>query len=172
MMKTMKMKAIMISIGAACLLGFSSLQAAELKIGYVDIKSALESTPEYKSGIKRLKALSEEKMKALRALKDKISKEEKDLMGQSLAMSQENLSKRQQKLQEMGKKFKRMQQDAQEELAAEKNRVDIASMSKFQKVMTTYGKKNHFDMLVPKPVFIYADPKHDVTADIIKLLNK
>jgi len=171
MMNKMKMKAILISIGAACLFGLSSVQAAELKVGYVDIKAALESTPEYKQGIKRLKAISEQKMKALRALKDKISKEEKDLMGQSLAMSQENLAQRQQKLQEMGKKFKRMQQDAQEELAAEKNRVDIASMSKFQKVMTSYGKEHHFDMLVPKPIFIYADPKHDVTGDIIKLLG-
>jgi len=49
--------------------------------------------------------------------------------------------------------------------------MDIASMTRFQKVMTDYGKKQHFDMLMPRPVFIYADPKHDVTADIIKLLD-
>ncbi len=165
------MKSILISIGAVCVFGLASVQAAELKIGYIDIKSALESTAEYKQGMKRLQALSNKKVKALRALKDKISQEEKALMGQSLAMSQENLAQKQRKLQEMGKKFKRMQQDAQEELAAEKNRMDIASMSRFQKVLVKYGKQHHFDMLMPKPVFIYADPKHDVTGDIIKLLD-
>ena len=165
------MKSILISIGAVCMLGLSSVQAAELKIGYIDIKSALESTAEYKQGMKRLKAISDKKVKALKVLKDKISQEEKDLMGQSLAMSQEKMAQKQRALQEKVKKFKRMQQDAQEELAAEKNRMDIASMTSFQKVMTAYGKEHHFDMLMPRPVFIYADPKHDVTADIIKLLD-
>jgi len=165
------MKSILISMGIVCVLGAVPVQSAELKIGYVDIKTALESTAEYKQGMKRLKALSDKKLKSLKALKAKIDQGEKDLMSQSLAMSQENLSQRQQKLKEMGKNFQRMQQDAQEELSVEKNRMDVASMSKFQKVITAYGKSHHFDMIVPRPVFIYADPKHDVTGEIIKLLD-
>jgi len=171
MIKKMNMKSILIAIGAVCMFGLSSVQAAELKIGYVDIKSALESTAEYKQGMKRLKAISDKKVKALKVLKDKISQEEKDLMGQSLAMSQEKMAQKQRALQEKVKTFKRMQQDAQEELAAEKNRMDVASMTRFQKVMAAYGKEHHFDLLMPKPVFIYADPKHDMTAEIIKLLD-
>jgi Skp family chaperone for outer membrane proteins len=165
------MRSILAALGVACVMGVSTVQAAELKIGYIDIKTALESTAEYKQGMKRLKALSDKKLKELRTLKDKITQEEKNLMGQSLAMSQESLAQRQQKLKEMSKQFQRMQQDAQEELAAEKNRMDVASMNRFQKVITDYGKSHHFDLLMPKPVFIYADPKHDVTADIIKLLD-
>ncbi len=175
MLKKVNMKStlqsILIAMGAVCIFGLASVQAAELKIGYIDIKSALESTAEYKQGMKRLQALSAKKVKALNVLKDKIAQEEKDLMGQSLAMSQEALAQKQRKLQEKVKTFKRMQQDAQEELAAEKNRMDIASMTRFQKVIRKYGKQHHFDMLMPRPVFIYADPKHDVTADIIKLLD-
>jgi len=171
MIKKPNIKSILFSIGAVCMLGLTSVQAAELKIGYIDIKTALESTAEYQQGMKRLKALSKNKVKSLKALKEKINQSEKDLMGQSLAMSQENLAQRQRKLKEMGKQFQRMQQDAQEELSAEKNRMDIAAMAKFQKVMIAYGKSHHFDMLMPKPVFIYADPKHDVTGDIIKLLD-
>jgi len=74
-------------------------------------------------------------------------------------------------LKEMGKNFQRTQQDAQEELSAEKNRMDIASMANFQKVITEYGKTHHYDMIMPKPVFLYIDPKHDVTGDITKLLD-
>ncbi len=171
MMKKINIKALLISISAVFVFGLASVQAAELKIGYIDIKTALESTAEYQQGMKRLKALSNKRIKALKALKEKISQSEKDLMGQSLAMSQENLAQRQQKLKEMGKNFRRMQQDAQEELSAAKNRMDIAAMAKFQKVMIAYGKGHHFDMLMPKPVFIYANPKLDVTGDIIKLLD-
>jgi len=171
MINKMNIRAILISMGAVCIFGMASVQAAELKIGYIDIKTALESTAEYQQGMKRLKALSDKKVKALKALKDKITQGEKELMGQSLAVSQENTSQKKQKLNEMVKKFKRMQQDAQEELSAEKNRMDLASMSKFQKVMSVYGKQNHFDLIMPKPVFIYADPRLDVTGDIIKLLD-
>ncbi len=171
MIRKMNMKSILASVAAICVLGLGTIQAAELKIGYIDIKSALESTAEYKQGMNRLQALKNKKLKELTALKDTITLEEKDLMGQSLAMAPEKMAQKQRQLQEKVKRFKRMQQDAQEELAAEKNRMDIASMTKFQKVMTNYGKQHHFDMLLPRPVFIYADPKHDVTGDIIKLLD-
>jgi len=86
MINKMNIKAILISMGAVCMLGMSSVQAAELKIGYIDIKTALESTAEYQQGMKRLKALSDKKVKALKSLKDKITQGEKELMGQSLAV--------------------------------------------------------------------------------------
>jgi len=169
MLKKMKVKLILLSgLYAFTLI---SAQAAELKVGYVDIKTAMENTATYQQGMKRLKALSEKKIKQLKALKSKIDQSEKDLMSQSLAMSQQNLAQKQQALKEMGKNFQRTQQDAQEELSAEKNRMDIASMANFQKVITEYGKTHHYDMIMPKPVFLFIDPKHDVTGDITKLLD-
>jgi len=158
--------------GAAILAAgqLSSVQAAELKIAYVDIKSALENTAEYKQGMKRLHALNDKKVKELKALKEKINKAEKELMSPSL-MSQEHLSKKQQRLKDLTKEFQRKQQDAQEELSAEKNRIDIATMNKFQKVIVAYGKEKHYDFILPKPVSLYANPALDITGEITKLLD-
>jgi len=39
MIKKMNIKAILISVGAVCIFGMASVQAAELKIGYIDIKT-------------------------------------------------------------------------------------------------------------------------------------
>ncbi|MDQ6970275.1 MAG: OmpH family outer membrane protein [Mariprofundus sp.] len=172
MFKTMKVTALVASIAALSIFGFTSAQAAELKIGYIDINTALQNTAEYQSGMTSLKALRDKKLAQLKALKDQIDRAEKDIMRQSLAMSQEHLSKKQRDLKEMGKNFQRAQQDAQEELAAKKNSMDIASMAKFQKVITAYGKSHHYDMIIPRPVFLYVDAKHDVTGDITKLLDK
>jgi len=171
MLKKMKLHALVASIAASCIFGFASAQAGELKIAYIDIKVALENTAEYQSGMQRMNALSEAKIKQLKALKEKISQAEKDLMTQSLAMSQANLSQKQESIKIMNRDFQRMQQDAREELGAEKNRIDMASMQKFQKIVTQYGKDHHYDMIVPRPVFLYADPKHDITGDITKLLD-
>jgi len=94
MFKTMKVTALVASIAALSIFGFTSAQAAELKIGYIDINTALQNTAEYQSGMTSLKALRDKKLTQLKALKDKIDRAEKDIMRQSLAMSQEHLSKK------------------------------------------------------------------------------
>ncbi len=170
MAKQMKLVSIMVAGALLLMAHVAPARADGLKIAYVDIKSALENTAEYKQGMTRLRALNDKKVKQLRALKDKISKAEKALMSPSL-MSQEHLSKQQQQLKDMTKEFQRMQQDAQEELSAEKNRIDIATMSKFQKVITAYGKEKHYDFILPKPVSLYANPALDITGEVTRLLD-
>ncbi len=172
MMRKMNMKSIVVAIGAICVFGLGSTQAAELKIGYIDINSALESTAAHKQGMKRLQAFNDKKMKEITALNEKISQEKKALLEQSLAMAPEKMAEKQRELQKKVTAFKRLMADAQGDFATEKNRIDIASMATLNKVMTAYAKQHHYDFLTPKRLFIYADPKHDVTGDIIKLLDK
>lgn len=171
MNKKMTVRSLLMALSAAVMLGATSAQAENLKVGYVDMKSAVENTSDYQKGMKRLKALQEQKIKELKMLNDKVNQTEKDLLGQSMAMSPDRLAQKQQDLKAMRTEFQRKQQDAQEALAAEKNRLDMGIGAKFQKVIADYGKKNGFDMVMPKPLFLYVDPKHDVTADITKLLD-
>lgn len=153
--------------------GFSiSAHAAEMKIGYVDIKSAVENATEYQQGIKKLEALKEKKQKELQILRDKINAAEKELMGQSMAMSPDRLAAKQQEIKEMRKDFARQQQDAQEELVSQKNRLDMSVGAKFQQVIRDYGKSGHFDFILPKSTLLYANPKFDITSDITKKLDK
>ncbi len=153
MMKRLAMGGVMLGL-LAC---GGIAQAEGIKFGYVDVKSAVENTKAYQQGIARLEALKNRK--------------EKELLGQSMAMSPERLAQKQQKIKEMRKEFRRKQQDAQEELVAEKNRLDMSIGAKFQKVIKAYGEKNHFDIIMPKAPLLYANPKFDVTADITKYLD-
>jgi len=166
------MKSILVAIGAVYVFGLGSIQAAELKIGYIDINSALESTAAHKQGMKRLQAFNDKKMKEITALNDVITQEKKALLEQSFAMAPEKMAQKQRQLQKKVTAFKRMMEDAQGDFATEKNRIDIASMAALNKVMTDYAKQHHLDFLTPKRLYIYADPKHDVTGEIIKLLDK
>lgn len=158
-------------LSAFLLFGQASAHAEELKIGYVDMKSAVENTRDHQAGMKKLQALQDQKIKELTVLREQIAAAEKELLSQSMAMAPDRLAMKQQALQDMQKKFQRQQQDAQEEVAVEKNRLEMSIGSKFQKVMQDYGKKHGFDFIMPKPVFLYTDPKHDVTGDITKLLD-
>lgn len=161
-------------IALALLLGLASplvAAATDLKIGYVDVKSAVENTQRYQQGIKSLSALKKKKEKVLDNLRSRIEQAQKDLLSQSMAMSQDRLAEKQRDIKDMRKNFSRQQQDAQEVLINSKNQLDQKILKRFYEVVRNYGKEQHFDMVLPKSSSIYFDASHDVTAEITKHLD-
>jgi len=169
----MKLKSIFGVILAVGLLPSALATAAELKVGLVDVRSAIENTNAYQQGLNRLKALTSKKQKELDALRTKIEQAEKDMLGQSMAMSPERLSQKQSEINDRRKQYSRQQQDAQEEVVAAQGKLQSAQGIKLSKVLKEFGKKNGYDLILPKAQFVlYSNPAHDVTAEITKLLDK
>jgi len=152
--------------------GAATVEAAELKIGYLDVKTALQNTKAYQAGIKKLIALQNRKKKELDALRKKIEQAEKDLQSQSMAMAPERLQEKQNQINKMRKDFTRAMQDANEEIDQERSRLLAPVGVKLQRVIKEFGKSQHYDFIFNQPVLMYADPKHDITAEITKLLDK
>lgn len=147
--------------------------AADLKIAYVDVKNAIENTKTYQAGIQRLQALREKKQRELKALREKIQKAETELMNQSMAMSPERLAEKQEELNRLRKSYERSQQDAQEELLREKNRLDQGVLASFYEVVQRYGKEKGYSLILQKqPAVIYGATSFDITAEITKLLDQ
>jgi len=166
------LKKVVLGAVAAAMLGVSMANAEATKIAYVDVKSSVENTTAYKNGLKHLNALKNKKLKELQALKTQMDQAEKDILGQSMAMSPERLAQKQDELKELRKNAARKQQDAQEELVAEKNRLDQKVVSDFYSVVRDYGKEKGIDLILPKSNMIYASSALDITADITKILDK
>jgi len=171
MYKKMNIRIALASLAVVLTFGLTSAQAEGLKIGYVDMKSALENTSDHQKGMDQLKAMSAKKIKELTSLGEQIRQDEKDLLSQSMAMSPDSVAMKQQELKQKRKVFQRKQQDAQEEIGVEKNRLEMSIGKKFQDVLNEYGKQGGYDMLLAKPMFLYVNPKHDVTAEITKMLD-
>ncbi len=171
MYKRMNIRISLAAIAAVIVFGLTSAHAEGLKIGYVDMKSALENTTDHQKGMDQLKAMSAKKIKELTVLGEQIRQAEKNLLSQSMAMSPDRLAMQQQELKQKRKVFQRKQQDAQEEIAVEKNRLEMSIGKKFQQALNDFGKKGGYDMLLARPMFLYVDPKHDVTAEITKMLD-
>lgn len=168
----MRMKILLPVFSAVAMLVASGASAAENKIAYVDVKSAVENTKAYQAGLKSLEALKNVKQKELDALRTKINQSEKDIMGQSMAMSPDRLAEKQNELKDLRKSFARKQQDAQEELISKKNNLDQSVISDFYDVVRAYGKKHSFDLILPKSAIIYASDALDITGEVTKLLDK
>ncbi len=170
----MKMRSLLGIVLAAGLMPAGLANAADFKVGFVDVKSAVENTKAYQQGLKRLEALTGKKQKELDALRSKIAQSEKDMLGQSMAMSPERLSQKQSELKDLRKLYTRKQQDAQEELLGEKNKLDQGVVNKFYKVVRNFGKQGGYDLIIPKAqqIVLYGNPALDVTGEITKLLDK
>ncbi len=145
--------------------------AGELKIVYVDVKSAIENTKQFQDGQQRLQGIKKTKQKELKALKERIARMDKDLLNQSMAMSPDRLSRKQQDINDMKKSFQRKLQDAQEAITLERNRLLAGINTRFSKVIREFGKKNGYDLILTRPSVLFVKPSHDVTAQITKRLD-
>jgi len=147
------------------------VSAAELKIGFVDVKSAIENTKQYRAGQQQLEGIKTVKQKELKDLQNRITQMDKDLTSQSMAMSPDRLSRKQHDINDMKKDFKRKLQDAQETMALERNRILQGINTKFGKKIREFGKKNGYDLILTRPSVLYVAPRHDITAQVTKILD-
>jgi len=172
----MKMKSL---LGAAFLvaglLPTAWANAADLKIGIVDLKVALQNTKEYQREQNNINAQALKKQKELEAMQKKIEKAKSELQTQAMMMTPERLSQKQSELSDMDKQYERKKQDVNDALAKEINRIQAAQFSKLNKVLNEFGKRGKYDLIIHKtqqiPFILYSDPSHDVTAEITKLLD-
>lgn len=153
-------------------LGSVSATAGELKIGLIDLNVAMQNSKAYQQNMKRLEALQNKRLKELETLGSGISKAESELMGQSMAMSPDRLSQKQMEIKEQRKLYTRKQQDAQEEILGERDRLLQGLYNKASEVVAEYGKANHFDLIIAKPTVLYSSPAFDVTGEVTKLLDQ
>lgn len=155
---------------AAISINISITAVEAAKIAYVDLKISVENTKAHQAGQKRLLALKAKKLKEIQALKLEMNKAEKEVL--AMAAMPQGLLDKQMVLQDLRKKYMRKQQDAQEEMADVKHIMDLKESSEFYQVVRDYGKKNGYDLILPKSNAIYTGPALDVTADITKQLDQ
>ncbi len=162
-------------IGFSLLLaGTANRAAAEMKIGVVDLQKAMELSEE--GG--KAKALFQKKVeriqKDLKAKQDELAKLKEDLERQSVLLSEEARLEKQSSYQNSLKEFKRLYEDAQDELRREDAKLSERIIKELRKVIDGYGKKEGFDLILEKnqSAVLYRSSKLDITSDIIKLYNE
>lgn len=150
----------------------SNVQAADLKIAYVDTLSAIVNTAAYKNGIKQLNGKRDRIQKELKALGDKIRKAKESLEGKAMAMKPERLAQQQEEITVMQKHGARKAQDAQDEIQRENQRLLKGLGAIFEETVQKYGKAKGYDLILRKKAALFGAAKFDVTADITKLMNE
>jgi outer membrane protein len=148
----------------------STAEARDLKVGYVDMQRVFteyQKTKQAESKFEQAgKAKTDERNKiveSIRRMKDEIE-----------LLSEKGREEKQEQIDRQIKELQDFDRRVRDELWQEREDI-VRDISKdIDRAITEFGKKAKYDILINKDrrVLLYEDEGLDVTAEIIKILNK
>ena len=152
----------------------SGAAAEGLKVGVVDLQKAMALS---EAG-QKAKALFQKKVdrvqKDLKAKQDELALLKDELDRQGMLLSEEARMEKQSSYQLGLKDFKRLYEDAQEELRREDAKLSEKILKELQAVIDDYGEKEHYDLILEKTQsgLIHRNMDLDITSKIILLYDE
>lgn len=154
------------------LLGFSaySVNAEEIKIGFVNVPRILENAPQAAQAKKDLEKEFAPRDKKLVAMQKKLKKLEGKMLTDGDVMSQSDQKKKEREIISLKRDARRAQEEFREDFNIRRNE----ELAKLQKVVfeaiQSLAKEKNYDLLVTDGV-VFASERIDVTAEIESKLN-
>jgi outer membrane protein len=177
-MKTGRTNKSLIIMG--CLVAFVAMgvakgsYASEFKIGYVDLRIALnESEPgkkakaELESTIKIRQAAVEEKGKAIEKLKS-------DLEKQGSVLSAEARKTKEEEVERMIKDYQRLVQDSQADVKKREEKLTVSIVKELRDIIDKIGREENYSLILEnaESIILYSQKNVDITEQVIKRYNE
>jgi outer membrane protein len=152
----------------------ASVAEAELKIGVVDLQKAMELSEAGQKAKAAFQKKVDKVQQDLKTKQDELSKLKDELDRQSVLLSEEARVEKQSSYQLGLKDFKRLYEDAQEELRREDAKLSEKIIKDLQEVIDEYGEKEKYDLILEKTQsgLIHRNPQLDITNKIILMYDE
>jgi outer membrane protein len=146
----------------------------ELKIGYVDLQSALNMSTAGKAAKESLKERVQSYDADVQKRQDELKKLKEDLEKQAMLLSEEARNAKERDYQQRVKDYQRFTNDIQDELQQTDADLTRKILEEIFKVVQEYGKQEGYSMIFEKTEssLLYADESVDMTEKVIELFNK
>jgi outer membrane protein len=158
---------------AVLILSAIGVQAAEMKIGFVDVRKAVESTKQGKKVKTELETEFKKREKELQKKADDIKKMTTDFEKKNAVLAEDARLKKQQEIQEEMLKYN---QDVQKNTAdIRKKEQDLMEpiFKKMQKVIDDVAKKENYTLVLQsRDNILYAVKEVDLTDSVVKAFEK
>ncbi|HXE95057.1 MAG TPA: OmpH family outer membrane protein [Dongiaceae bacterium] len=156
----------------ACCLAATSAFAADVKLGYIDMQRALNSSEAGKEAKEQLAARVKKYQDEINSKQEEIKKLKDDLEKQGMLLSESARASKEKDYQQRLKEFQRFTKDAQEELQGKDEEFTRKILEGMEKIIQEFGRKNGYTFIfVKNEGMLFADDKSDVTDEVLKLLN-
>lgn len=166
------MNKLLKSLLVATALSFAaSTQAAELKIGYVQVDKILQEAPQTAESGKKLEKEFGPRTNELDRLQKQIRDLETALEKDSLTMSEADRRNKERDASNLKIEFQRKQRELREDVNLRKNEELGVLQDRINKAVTSVSEAEGYDLVVYGGV-AYANKKIDITDKVLKSLGK
>ncbi|MBK5274993.1 MAG: OmpH family outer membrane protein [Desulfuromonadales bacterium] len=156
----------------ACCFAASSAFAADVKMGYIDMQRALNTSEAGKEAKEQLAARVKKYQEEINVKQEDIKKLKEELEKQGMLLSESARAAKEKDYQSRLKEFQRFTKDAQDELQGKDEEFTRKILEGMEKILQEFGRKNGYTFIfVKNEAMLFADDKADVTEEVLKLLN-
>lgn len=146
--------------------------AADMKIGYIDMQRAINSSETGKQAKEQLATRLKKFQDEINVRQEDLKRMKEELEKQGMLLSETSRATKEKDYQQKLKEFQRFTKDAQDELQGKDEEFTRKILEGMEKVIHEYGKKNGFSFIfVKNEAMLFADEKADVTDEILKIFN-
>ncbi len=149
----------------------TAVQAADYKVGVVDVGKVLENAPQAKSARKRIQREFEPKDRQLIKQQKELQKLEDKLVRDGAVMAESERSRLEGDIRSARREIRRAQEEFREDLNLRRNQELGKLQKKVLVAIRDLAKKEKYDLIIGDGV-IYAGKRVDITNKVISTLKK
>lgn len=148
--------------------------AETMKMGYVDVRSALNESEPGKKAKAELEAIIKTKQGAIDEKGKAIEKLKADLDKQASVLSSEAKKAKEDEIERMMREYQRMAQDAQTELKKKESEFTVAILKELKEVIDKMGQEEGYSVIFENTdgIILYAKKEIDLTDKVVKRYNE
>lgn len=155
-----------------CCIAVTPAFAADVKLGYIDMQRALNTSEAGKAAKEQLAARVKKYQDEINVKQEEIRKLKEELEKQGALLSESTRAAKEKDYQQRLKDFQRFTKDAQDELQGKDEEFTRKILESMQNITRDFGLKNGYTFIfVKNEGMLFVDDRADVTEDVLKLLN-
>lgn len=145
--------------------------AAELKIGYVQVDKILKKAPQTAATGKKLEREFSPRSLELKKMQTQIAELDKELEKEHLTLSDAERRAKQRKASNLRVEFNRKQRELREDINIRKNEELTVLQDRINNAVKAVSEQDGYDLVMYSGV-AYASKKIDITDKVLKLLSE
>lgn len=161
-------------VSVMSLVFFTGTALAEVKIGYIDMQRAIQSTSKGRNAKKSLEKDFKKKKKELEKMEADLKKMSEDLEKKAMLLSDDVRGKKQAELQKEMLKYQKTVSQSQLEIQKKERELTLPIVKTLRTVIGELAKKEGYTMILEKSEqgVLWAKKDADLTDEVVKLYEK
>lgn len=155
-------------LGGAVLLAAGLIEAADLKVGFVDAERINRESAPADEASKRLEKEFQPRVQDIQRREQQVKSLQAQFEKDALTLSEADRRSREQEITRQGVDLQRVQREFQEDLTLRRNQELSGLLERANKIIRQIAESEKYDLIIQEAV--YRSPRIDITERVLKAL--